>query len=280
MKPKTIFITGATKGIGRETVVHLIKAGHRVFGAGRDVNDLNQLSAEFNSESFFGVVMDVTKPDEIAAAVERVSDQGGLDVLINNAGYSQLGPVSEVSPDDIRRQLETNVVGLVAVTQAFLPLLRTGEGGVIINVSSILGRFAMPFQGVYCASKHAVEALSDAMRMENAPWGIDVVVIEPGPIKTTFGASATKALQRDAKDDSPYRPIYERIPELASTMLKDAPGPEVVAKQIADVVHARKRKPRYVVPGSSKRRLGMMLRLPTSMTDKIKSRMFGLEGLG
>src|SRR5215831_14526588 len=168
---KTVFITGATAGIGRTTALHLTAQGHHVIASGRKRAELDKLEAE--GRGLAGVLdvvsLDVTQPASIAAAVEavaRLTDDRGPDVLINNAGFGVLGPTSEISDAEMRRQYETNVFGLMNVTRAFLPAMRARRAGRIINVSSMGGRITLPYFGVYNSTKYAVESLSDALRYE------------------------------------------------------------------------------------------------------------------
>lgn len=183
MHARSFVITGASTGIGRSAALHLDRLGHRVIAGVRNPGDGDALRTSA-SERLTPVVLDVTDADDIAQAVQVVDDAlggGPLDGLVNNAGISLGGPLEFLDIDRLRLQLEVNVVGLVAVTQALLPLLRRGPGR-IVNIGSIGGRVTSPFMGPYCASKYAVEALSDALRMELGPWGIHVSVVEPGPV--------------------------------------------------------------------------------------------------
>src|SRR5215470_1189300 len=182
---KTVLITGATAGIGRTTALHLARLGHHVIASGRKPTELARLATE--AQGLAGkldvIPLDVTRPESIAAAVEAVAKltaDRGLDALINNAGFGVLGPTSEISDAELRRQYETNVFGLMAVTRAFLPAMRARRAGRIINVSSVGGRITLPYFGVYNSTKYAVESLSDALRYELHPLGIAVVLIEPG----------------------------------------------------------------------------------------------------
>jgi short-subunit dehydrogenase len=174
--PKTVFITGATAGIGRTTALHLASLGHHVIASGRKPTELAKLAAEARglAGKLDVIPLDVTQPDSIAAAVvevTRLTGERGLDALINNAGFGVLGPTSEISDAEIRRQYETNVFGLMNVTRAFLPAMRARRAGRIINVSSVGGRITLPYFGVYNSTKYAVESLSDALRYELGPFG-------------------------------------------------------------------------------------------------------------
>src|SRR3954468_21029938 len=182
---KTVLITGATAGIGRTTALHLARLGHHVIASGRKPTELARLAAE--ARGLAGTLdvppLDVTQASSIAAAVvevTRLTGERGLDALINNAGFGVLGPTSEISDAEMRRQYDTNVFGLMNVTRAFLPRMRERGAGRIITVSSIGARITLPYFGVYNSTKYAVESLSDALRFELRAFGIDVVLIEPG----------------------------------------------------------------------------------------------------
>src|SRR4051812_9899071 len=193
MSKQTILITGATAGIGRDTALHLTRAGHHVIASGRSVDALNELRREAAGIAQGGrldtVRLDVTDAASIAAAVaecDRLTAGHGVDVLVNNAGFGIAVPVAEISDDDLRAQFDTNVFGLVAMVRAFVPQMRARGRGRIVNVSSIGGKITLPFFGGYNSTKHAVESLSDAMRVELKPFGIQVSIVEPGAIRTNF----------------------------------------------------------------------------------------------
>jgi NAD(P)-dependent dehydrogenase (short-subunit alcohol dehydrogenase family) len=187
---KTILITGATAGIGRHAALELVRQGHHVIATGRRATALATLKDEASSlASMRGgrldvLPLDVTDANSVAAAAAAVGDltsNRGVDVLVNNAGYGQMGPVEEVSDAELRRQYDTNVFGLMSVTRAFLPKMRERGDGRVVNVGSIGGRYTFPLMGAYNSTKYAVESLSDALRNELAPFGIDVSIVEPGP---------------------------------------------------------------------------------------------------
>src|SRR3954471_2142657 len=215
---KTVLITGATAGIGRMTALHLAKLGHHVIATGRKVAELAKLKEEAGALRVDTLLLDVTNNDSITSAVsevDKLTAGRGLDVLVNNAGFGVLGPTSEISDSEIRRQYETNVFGLMAVTRAFLPKMRERRAGRIINVSSVGGRITLPFFGVYNSTKYAVESLSDAMRYELRPFGIDVSLIEPGVIRTNFEATAISGL--DAFAQSPYAKSVAKYEQMSKT---------------------------------------------------------------
>lgn len=185
---KVILITGCSTGIGYDTVFALKKRGHRVIASCRKIDDLQKLT----QQGIEAVLLDVSDTQSIEAAFNQVltMTEGRLDVLINNAGYGQAGALEDVSRDLMRKQFETNVFGLLELSNLAIPIMRKQGQGRIINVSSILGVISMPFRGAYNASKYAVEGLSDTLRLELSSSGIQVVTIEPGPIESKFRDTA------------------------------------------------------------------------------------------
>ncbi len=223
---KAVVITGASTGIGEACALRLDRNGWRVFAGVRKEADAERLKGEA-SERLTPITLDVTSQQQIDAAAKMIADAtgaGGLQGLVNNAGISVNGPLEFLTPEDVRKQLEVNVVGQVAMTQAFLPLIRKG-GGRIVNIGSIGGKFSTPFLGPYCASKHAMEAISDALRQELRPWRIHVALVEPGSIKTEIW---DKGL-RDADD------FEKHAPEQAMQLYGKAFGAlRVAAKEFGD----------------------------------------------
>jgi len=267
-KSKIVLITGATAGIGRATALHLAKQGHHVIATGRKVAELAKLREEAAGMKLDTLTLDVTSLASIATAVDdvaRLTDGYGLDVLVNNAGFGLLGPTSEITDSETRRQFETNVFGLMNVTRAFLPKMRDRRAGRIVNVSSLGGRFTLPFFGVYNATKYAVEAMSDALRYELHAFGIDVALIEPGVIRTNFEATALSNLEQF--HSSPYKKAMEKTEQLSKKFDKYASEPIVIAKAISRAVNARRAAARYVAPRTMYFMLWMSAFLPTRMWD-------------
>jgi len=261
---KIVLITGATAGIGRMTALHLAKLGHHVIASGRKPGELAKLRDEAIGElaklqasgkpggKLDTLLLDVTSLASIAAAgteVDALTNGRGIDVLVNNAGFGVLGPTSEISDSEMRRQYETNVFGLMNVTRAFLPAMMARRNGRIINVSSVGGRITLPYFGVYNSTKYAVESLSDAMRYELRPFGIDVTMIEPGVIRTNFEATAATNLQLLA--DGPFKVAVHKYEEMSKSADRFASNPIVIAKAIARAVQARRPAARYVAPFST-----------------------------
>lgn len=270
---KTILITGATSGIGKHAALELVRQGHHVIATGRRDALLERLRAEATGPGTLDVVrMDVTNEDDVKAArakVDALTAGRGIDVLVNNAGYGQMGPLETVSDADLRKQYETNVFGLMSVTRAFVPRMRERGEGRVINVSSIGGRQTFPLMGAYNSTKFAVESLSDALRVELAPFGIAVSVIEPGPIKTEFNDRAMETIDPDGLDGSPYATVLARADALRASFDARAASPEVTTRAIVHAALSRRPRVRYVVPFMGSVVLAVLALLPTRAVDAI-----------
>jgi NAD(P)-dependent dehydrogenase (short-subunit alcohol dehydrogenase family) len=266
--PKTILITGATAGIGRMTALHLAKEGHHVIATGRKAAELSRLATDAEGLRLDTLRLDVTSPSSIAdavIAVDRMTGGKGPDVLVNNAGFGILGPSSEIPDAELRRQYETNVFGLMNVTRAFIPKMRERRAGRIINVSSVGGRLVLPYFGVYNSTKYAVEALSDALRYELRPFGIDVALIEPGVIRTNFEATAVADLA--AYRQTPYKNALDRYEQMSKLADRFASNPIVIARAISRAVRARRPAARYVAPRSTNFAIWFRALAPTFLWD-------------
>ena len=260
-------ITGASSGIGYDSAVRLAGEGHKVYGAARRVERMESLREH-------GVVplkMDVTDEASVVAGVAAViGAEGRIDVLVNNAGFGYFGAVENVSMDEARRQLDVNVFGMARLTQLVLPYMRQQHSGRIINISSIAGRMVFYFGGWYHVSKYAVEALSDALRMEVQPFGIDVVLIEPGGIKTNWGIIAAEHLSASSAGT-----VYEDAANHEAEILRKAysndilSSPSVISKRISRAVHARKPRARYAVGFASSTSKFFHSVLPTRWWDAL-----------
>jgi len=285
---KTILITGATAGIGRHASLELVRQGHHVIATGRREPALVTLKAEAAalakaSKSGAGrldtLKLDVTDAASVASAVTEVdilTDGHGLDVLVNNAGYGQMGPVEEVSDADLRRQYDTNVFGLMSVTRAFLPKMRARGDGRIVNVGSIGGRYTFPLMGAYNSTKYAVESLSDALRNELAPFGVAVSIIEPGPIATEFNDRAMDTIDVSAFAGSAYEPVIAQAERFRKQFEASSSGPEVTTRAIVHAALGRRPRVRYVVPRVAGLMLAILAFLPTRLVDFVMQRASGL----
>lgn len=249
---KAVLITGCSTGIGRATAERLGAGGWNVYATARKesaIEDLKQSGCKTLS-------LDVTDEGSMQAAVNRVVEaEGAVGALVNNAGYSQSGAIETVPMESVQRQFETNVFGLMRMCQLVLPGMRDQAWGRIVNLSSIGGKVVFPGGGVYHMTKHAVEALSDALRFEVAGFGVKVVIIEPGLIKTEFGNTAAGSLG-DADSGGPYVDFNNAVGSATEgayegPMSKLGGGPETVAKKIERALSARRPKPRYKVTPSA-----------------------------
>ena len=271
-KSQVILITGATAGIGRHAALHLARRGHHVIATGRREAQLATLRAEAAEEKLHldTLVLDVTSEPSIADAARTVDGWTagrGLDALVNNAGFGQFGPLEALTDADLRRQFETNVFGLHAVTRAFLPAMRARRSGRIVNVSSVGGRVVMPLGGAYHATKFAVEALSDTLRRELRAFGVGVAVIEPGPIASEFGDRASEAADRYRDPHSPYADLLARGDKMMALSHRFVASPLVISKAITDAIESRNPRARYVAPVSSRLMLASLGLLPTPVAD-------------
>jgi short-subunit dehydrogenase len=278
MKPQTILITGATSGIGRFTALHLAERGHRVIATGRNEAALAELRANARG-GLETLPLDVTDTASIAnakSAVDAMTNGAGLDVLVNNAGYGMLGPTEMITDADMRAQYETNVFGLMAMTRAFLPQMRARGAGRIVNVSSLGGRYTLPLFGVYNSTKYAVESLSDALRVELAPFGVHVSLIEPGVIATNFTDRSMDGIQKYSRADSPYAPVFERAEDMRKMSDRTAVGPLCVARAIENAATSRRPHARYVAPLRAQIMVGFLRSIPTRWADFIMGQVMGL----
>ncbi len=272
---QAVVITGASTGIGATCALHLDRLGFRVFAGVRKPED--GLSLQKNSsDRLVPIALDVTDDSAIRKAhllVSELTRTDGLYGLINNAGIAVVGPLEVVPIADLRRQLDVNVIGQVAVTQIFLPLLRQGRGR-IINMGSIAGLSTMPLMGPYSASKYALEAITDALRLEVQQWGIHVSIIEPGAIATPiWNKSTVDAAEREAAigDDlrTLYKPIVVAVRKIVEEASKRAVSSETVAMAVEAALTAPIPKTRYLVGNDAKLRALMARLLPDRTSDKL-----------
>jgi len=278
MKPLTILITGCTSGIGRHAALHLASLGHRVFATGRNAAALAELKASAPS-TLETLTLDVTSAASIAAAkaaVDARTGGAGVDVLVNNAGYGLLGPTEMISDEEMRAQYETNVFGLMAVTRAFLPAMHARGSGRIVNISSIGGLMTLPFFGVYNSTKYAVESLSDGLRLELAPFGIKVSLVEPGVIDTGFTDRSMQEIARFRRPDSPYAPVLDRADEMRRMSDLTAVGPACISRAIERAATDRRPRARYLAPFRAVLSMMFIKRLPTSLADWLMRQAVGL----
>jgi len=278
---EAVVITGVSSGIGLATARELVSAGLRVFGSVRSDADAERVRRELR-DAFEPLIFDVTDPAATSAAAGRVEEALGGDTLsglVNNAGIAVPGPLMHVDPEDVRRQFEVNVIGLLRVTQAFLPLLGARAGGVarpgrVVNMSSISGRVALPLQGAYDASKHAVEALSDSLRRELLIYGIDVIVIEPGAVDTPIWDKLPNA---DAFKDTDYAPVIDRQLARLVNRRRYALAPVAIARVVRRALIVRRPRTRYPVPAHPLTRWHLPRLLPDRWFDRLGARELQLN---
>ncbi len=276
---RTVLITGATAGIGRHAALTLARRGHRVIATGRQAIALASLREEAIGLPIDVLRLDVTDEHSIEEArrqVHRLTGGRGIDVLINNAGYGMAAPLEETSDDELRAQFDTNVFGLMAVTRAFVPGMRQRGAGRILNVSSLGGRLTLPFFGAYNATKYAVESMSDALRRELGPFGVDVVLIEPGPVRSDFAARTMETIAEHANASSPYAAIYARAEEIRAQTDAMSVTPAETSRAIVHAIESRRPRVRYLVPRRLALALAMAALLPTRWIDAVLRRMLGL----
>jgi NAD(P)-dependent dehydrogenase (short-subunit alcohol dehydrogenase family) len=278
---QSVVITGASSGIGRACALHLDQLGYRVFAGVRKPGDGSALQ-ETASSRLTPLILDVTAADSIGAAqgvVARAAGANGLFGLINNAGFALAGPIEFQSVDDLRQQLEVNLIGAVSVTQAFIPLLRQGRGR-IINMSSIAGVAAMPFLGNYAATKSALEAVSDALRVELRPWGIAVSIVEPGDVQTPIWRKGLEAADKMLAAWPPQAfVLYGPMVEMMRKMAQGERGipPDEVAKVVGHLMRAKAPRARVLV-GNDAKLVAMIERMPAPLRDWLIARQLPKYG--
>jgi NAD(P)-dependent dehydrogenase (short-subunit alcohol dehydrogenase family) len=273
-RDKTVLITGASTGIGEACAMYLTRCGWRVFAGVR-----KKIDAEALTEKSFGsltpVFLDVSDQEAIAVAAAEVQEMVGdlgLDALVNNAGIAVAGPLEFVPVDYLRRQLEVNVVGQIAVTQAFLPHLRRAQGRVIL-MGSVSGRCSLPLFGPYCASKFALEAIADALRLELRPWGMHVAIVEPGATKTSIwgkGAAQNQVMLAGlpAKAGKLYGDMLRRLDEIVRHTSETALPPTRIAKVVEHALTTHHPRARYLIGGMGRVQL-VLDALPTRVRDHV-----------
>lgn len=272
MSSKVALVTGASSGIGEATARQLRGRGFVVYGAARRVERMAALA-----EAGINILkMDVTDDASMVAGIRTIiAEQGRLDVLVNNAGYGSYGSLEDVEIAEGRYQVEVNVIGMARLTQLVLPHLRHQGGGRIVNVSSVFGKLYGPLGVWYHATKYAVEGLSDALRLELKPFGIDVVIIEPGAIRTEWGQIAIDKLLA-VSGNTAYAAQADAVAQmLTRTMERIAVPPKVIADAIVEAATARRPRIRYVAPAIMKVPLLLVRGLTGRMTDRIMLRVFG-----
>jgi NAD(P)-dependent dehydrogenase (short-subunit alcohol dehydrogenase family) len=277
---KVAIVTGASAGIGEATARRLSGEGARVVLAARRRERLEVLKSEIESAGgrALAVGCDITVDRDRKHLVQQTLEEfGGIDALINNAGYGQRGPIELVPVEAIRQNFETNLFSLVALTQLVIPVMRKQQSGRIINISSVAGRIARPLSSVYDATKHALEAISDGMRGELAPFGIQVVIVEPGFIVTEFLEVADETARPIIEQDSPYAAFFEGFAAGYQRLRRIAGKPDDIAELVARALISRRPRNRYAAPLHA--RIALMLKrwLPERLFDYVLTRQSGVN---
>src|ERR1700693_6029577 len=274
-EPPVVLITGCSSGIGKATALAAGARGHRIYEPARDPGSLRELAAGGRIRT---LALDVTDTSSIGRAVASVLGEAGrLDVLVNNAGYGQYGAVEEVTAEEWRREFDVNLFGAVEVTRAVLPAMRRARSGTIVNVSSVAGKIAIPFAAPYCASKHALEAVSDSLRVEVAPFSIRVVVIEAGPIAPRFGERARASVARMLESPGPYSTFYKNAERAMDTDFQAGKlPPEAVARGIVEALESERPKTRYRVTRMASALIFLRRFLPDRFFDRRMKKILGL----
>jgi NAD(P)-dependent dehydrogenase (short-subunit alcohol dehydrogenase family) len=267
-KNKVVLVTGASAGMGKATVELLLEKGYIVYGAARRVVMMEEL--ELKGARI--LAMDVTDEQSMVDGINKIIlEHGRIDVLFNNAGYGSYGAVEDVPLSEARRQFEVNVFGLGRLTQLVLPYMRNQKSGKIINNSSIGGKIYMPMGAWYHATKHALEGYSDSLRLEVAPFGIDVIVIQPGSIESEWSNIMLENLQKTS-GNTVYSNVVRSFIKMEKTMGGNASSPYVIAKTVLKAIEVRKPKTRYVAGKFAK----PMILLRRLLSDRMYDRMLSI----
>lgn len=272
MSAKVALVTGGSSGIGEATALALQDQGYTTYAAARRLPRLEQLA----SSGVLALEMDVTEEASMQAGVERVlAEQGRIDVLVNNAGYGSYGAIEDVPLSEARHQFEVNVFGAIRLTQLVLPHMREQHSGTIVNITSMGGRIYTPLGGWYHATKFALEALSDCLRLELKRFGVNVVVIEPGDIKTEWGAVAGEKL-RAVSGSGPYGPQATAMAKSLGSSRRFQSSPALVAKTVVKAVTSHRPRTRYAVGYGAKPMIWMHDVLPDRAFDAVVGQVIRL----
>lgn len=273
-KSWVVFITGCSSGLGNALALEFAERGHNVFATARNIEDIDALK----TERITVLPLDVTDTSSISVAVQKIWERTErIDILVNNAGFGLMGPLTEIPLGEVRLQFETNVLAPLAMIQAVIPYMVRQGSGRIVNVGSASGVLATPFSGAYSASKAALHSLSDAMRMEMAPFGIEVITLQPGKIVSKFGDTAVRMLRELIHPDSLFSPIFRFMENRALASQSGATEASLIARQIVLAV-TKARPPRVLRLGNNSWMMPFIKwAFPLALTDHVLSRLFGLH---
>ncbi|RLP55627.1 MAG: SDR family oxidoreductase [Ketobacter sp.] len=273
---KTVLITGCSTGIGKQLALAMAVSGYRVYATARSLHNVEALAAK----GILPLQLDVTREDSIGRAIAKIEADGNrVAVLVNNAGYGAMGPLAEMPAAELELQFQTNVFGPMSLIRHCMPHMQEQGDGLIVNIGSVSGIFVTPFSGAYCATKSAVHALSDALRMELAPFNIHVMTVQPGAIESDFGQNAEASLKRTFSAHSKYSSIKEHIEKRARAS-QNNPTPTSVF--VSDLLNEMQKPHPAAVKkiGNGSRSLSLLGRwLPQPIRDNILSKTFGLTAL-
>lgn len=275
LENQVVLVTGCSTGIGRALALELKSRGHRPFATARRPESI----ADLKEQGLETIRLDVNDEVSIARAVGEITEKAGrIDVLINNAGINSFGPLLELSVEELRSVFETNVIGLVAVTKAVFPTMAERKSGRIINIGSVAGLLPTPFAAAYCSTKSAVHMLSNVLRLEVAPFGIEVVVVQPGGVKSRIADSGARGLERFKAPTSRYAPAYAGIEKRAYAS-QDNPMPaEDFARELIAQAFATP-PPRVIRLGTGAEVYAKMAEMPGEQRDPMLASNFGLDAL-
>ena len=273
LENQIVVITGCSSGIGRALAREFKKQGYQTYATARRPESLDQLK----TEGFQILQLDVTDQQSIQNAINVVIErEGRLDMLVNNAGFNVFGPVTEVPVDDFRRLFETNLMGALAVTQAVIPQMAQQNSGRIVNIGSIAGVVVSPFVGPYGASKAALHTLSDVLRVEVAPFGIEVILVQPGAVRSNISETGTMDLERFKSSQSRYAKVYDQIKKRAWLSQQSPMEAEDFAEQLVSAV-TRKEAPLLIRLGGGVERTAQLADLPREEFDRLMTEHYQLD---
>ncbi|GAA4651591.1 SDR family oxidoreductase [Kistimonas scapharcae] len=271
---KTVLITGCSTGIGRALSVSLHRHGFNVWATARNPESI----ADLEPSGIKTAALDVTDSKQVDALIDNIlATDGRIDMLINNAGYGAIGAIAETPASEIERQFTTNTFAPIYLIQKVIPTMRQQRSGMLINIGSVSGILTSPFSGVYCASKAALHTLSEALRIELEPFGIDVITVQPGAIQSSFGKTATRVLEKILPEHSLYQPIEETLRRRAGASQERPTTAEAFSEKLASIL-LREKKPAIIRIGRGSFVMPFIKRwLPQPLLQRLLSRMFNLN---
>jgi NAD(P)-dependent dehydrogenase (short-subunit alcohol dehydrogenase family) len=271
---KVVLVTGASSGIGKCCAEYLAQQGYRVYGTSRRANSTESEQRHSKRNFFQMIQMDVTDDSSVKKGIDSImARESRIDVVVNNAGFAVIGSLEDTTIDEAKSQLETNFFGSLRVCRAVLPIMRQQHSGYIVNVSSIGGIIGLPFQSAYCASKFALEGAMEALRVEVRPFGIQVVLIEPGDFQTEITTQRQKA--EKSTGDSAYHGTFQKVMRIVESGERKAPTPERIARLVKKIIRMKSPRLRYTV-GKTSQRIAVPLKkiLPSRLFESLISGSF------